>query len=356
MMARLITETPMSWLDLRFLAAPAIVAVATLSTPALAQDLKVGSDAPAISVDWVQGEVGGLDNPNKTYVVEFWATWCGPCMRSIPHLNELHQKHRAKGLVIIGISDEPMGTVRPFVSRKGSAMSYPVAVDMEKKTNQDWMQAAKQNGIPCAFIVRGGKVKWIGNPLDKQFDTVLLSVLSGRYNPELQKKAEPILKAAGDAVRMKNFKDAYNHLDAVVALDATVFGDVTVRKYRTMLVDAGDAEGAKNFGSRIIGRYSDDNVTLTELATMIATDDRIKERDFELALAAAEQVVKNSPSGDASGLALKALILHHAGRNDEAAEMQYEAWMAADPGDKADYKRVLDAYKKAPAAKAKAGS
>ena len=140
------------------LAMPALISFAALpavlvAAPLHAQDetaLKVGSPAPALDLEWVQGKVENLSDASKTYVVEFWATWCGPCMRSIPHLNELSLKYKTKGLVIMGISDETMGKVKPFVTKKGSAMSYPVAIDTsEKATTKNWREAAKQDGIPC---------------------------------------------------------------------------------------------------------------------------------------------------------------------------------------------------------------
>jgi len=341
--------------DLRLLAVPAIVISASIGATAAADGLKIGSDAPALSVEWVQGEVASLSDPSKTYVVEFWATWCGPCMRSIPHLNELYAKHRGKGLVIMGISDEPMSTVRPFVNKKGGAMAYPVACDKEKATNEAWMKAAGQNGIPCAFVVRDGKIRWIGNPLDKQFDTVVLGVLTGRYNPELSKKAEPALSAARSAVRLKNFNDAYKHFDAVIALDARVFGDVAVRKYRTMVVDQKDAAAAAAWGQQMLQTYASDPMTLTELAELILKDDAIVDRDLKLAASAAERADSSAPS--ASSKALLALVSFRAGDLAAASEMQYEAWMRAEPTEKSDYKKVLDTYKKAQATSAaKSGS
>jgi len=342
-------------LDPRLLAAP-IVAVASFATtfaaPALAQDqtLKVGSPAPALSIDWTNDKIDAasevrLDNPGRTYVVEFWATWCGPCMRSIPHLNELHQKYRRKGLTIIGVSDEPMSTVQPFVTKKGSAMSYSVAVDVEKKTTMAWREAAKQPGIPCAFVVRDGTIQWIGNPLDPAFDEVVLGVLSGRYNPALTRKAQPILKAASDAVRIKNFKDAYRHFDDVMAIDRKVFGEVAVRKYRAMLVDAKDASGAKAWGEEVARTYASDALTLTELVDFILTDDDVKERDYELAEQLANAARRAAPGAESD--ALLAEVYFDMGRLKDASERQYEAWMAAAPEDKADFKRVLDRYRKA---------
>ena len=334
---------------LRHIALLAIAVLASIASSARAQEqtLKVGSPAPALSVpNWVQGEFGGLKDPSKTYVVEFWATWCGPCKRSIPHLSELYNKHRSDGLVILGISDEPVATVKPFVQKMSSTMSYLVGTDPEKKTQQDWMQAAKQDGIPCAFVVRKGKILWIGNPLDGEFDSVIAQSLTGRYNPELSKRAQPTIRAANEAIRVKNFKDAWKHYDAVIEIDRQFFGDIAVKKYKVMLVDAKDSAGAAAWGSEMLRKYAGDGQTLGELALAICTDDAIKDRDFELAMAAADAAAKNAPSGHAPSLRLQAEVRYHAGKFGEAKELQYQAWMAADAGDKSEYKRVLDNYSK----------
>src|SRR5437764_4651078 len=65
--------------------------------------LKVGDPAPKLQMGkWIQGEPVTEFKPGKAYLVEFWATWCGPCRVSIPHLNELHNKYKDQGLVVIG--------------------------------------------------------------------------------------------------------------------------------------------------------------------------------------------------------------------------------------------------------------
>lgn len=123
-----------------------------------AATLKVGDPAPQLKIGkWVQGEpVKGFE-AGKAYVVEFWATWCPPCRATIPHLNELHQKLKDKGLVVIGQDlGEEEKTVSQFVEKMGDKMTYRVALDdMSKEPKgamaRDWMGAAGQSGIPTAF-------------------------------------------------------------------------------------------------------------------------------------------------------------------------------------------------------------
>jgi thiol-disulfide isomerase/thioredoxin len=157
-------------------------------TLAAAPTLKVGDPAPKLQTGkWVQGEPVKAFEKGKAYIVEFWATWCGPCRVSIPHLNETYEKFKDKGLIVIGqnISERDESLVAPFVKKMGDQMTYRVVLD-DKTSNKEgqmsktWMSAAGQNGIPTAFLVdTKGKIAWIGHPMELE-EKVIKDVLAGK--------------------------------------------------------------------------------------------------------------------------------------------------------------------------------
>ncbi len=115
-----------------------------------------GQDAPRFYVEeWVSEP---LDVENKTRVIEFWATWCPPCRKSIPHLNKL-QKHFGDKVLFVGISDETTDKVASF--QKRIPMEYGVAIDASKKMKTEISCRA----IPLALVIsKDNKVRWQGNP------------------------------------------------------------------------------------------------------------------------------------------------------------------------------------------------
>ncbi len=138
--------------------------------------LKTGDAAPALSIEqWLQGSpVSGFE-AGKVYVVEFWATWCPPCVAAIPHLNEVQSQH--PDIVVIGVAgserrpaagqpDTRVDKLKEFIAKRGEGMSYRVAYDDDRSMPKAWMEPAGQGGIPCTFIVgRDGKIAWIGHPV-----------------------------------------------------------------------------------------------------------------------------------------------------------------------------------------------
>lgn len=174
---------------------PLLIAFAFLSAQPVFATLKVGDPAPKLQVaKWVQGDaVSGFEG-DKVYIVEFWATWCGPCISAIPHLNEIYVRHKEKGLVVIGqnVFENDEKAVPGFVKKMGSKMTYRVALDDKSMEGgfmaAKWLKAAGQNGIPCAFVVnKSGKIAYIGHPMS--LDESLLTSLLGAPSTKVESPA-----------------------------------------------------------------------------------------------------------------------------------------------------------------------
>ena len=167
------------------------VAVGLIVSVCAAQaELMVGDKGPGLQTGkWIQGEPVRAFDSNHVYVVEFWATWCGPCIASIPHLNELCQKFKDRGVIVIGQdvwdSDD---AVAPFVKKMGTNMTYRVALD-DKSHDPDgfmnsnwWKRKVNHHGIPTAFIInQDGLIAWIGHPMGLK-EQVLEDIVSGHYD------------------------------------------------------------------------------------------------------------------------------------------------------------------------------
>ncbi len=98
------------------------------------------------------------DMRDKYVLIEYWATWCGPCRRSIPLLNELHHRFQ-NTLVVIGISDEPAETVQAL---REPRIEYSLAIDTQARMKT----ALGITGIPHAILLEPqGGVVWEGFPL-----------------------------------------------------------------------------------------------------------------------------------------------------------------------------------------------
>src|SRR6185369_3029052 len=148
--------------------------------------LSIGDAAPALSVEkWVKGDAITGFEKGKVYIVEFWATWCGPCKASMPHLSELQKEYKSKGLTIIGMAstgwEKELSKVEEMVKDKGDTMGYTVAWDKDGATNNAYMKASKQRGIPTSFVVdQKGNLAWLGHPM--QLDFVIDDVLAGKWD------------------------------------------------------------------------------------------------------------------------------------------------------------------------------
>ncbi len=153
---------------------------------------KVGSAAPEFGGKTFHNAPSSLGNISlaslrgRVVLVDFWATWCGPCVASIPHLVELHEKYHKKGLVVIGHTDASSQDLPNFIQKK--KIPYIISV------GDNIGDAYGVRGIPHAFIIDpAGKVVWEGHPGSMPESAIIEALKSVNLNsspvPSFEKPA-----------------------------------------------------------------------------------------------------------------------------------------------------------------------
>lgn len=192
--------------------------------------LNIGDSAPSIqSVKWMKGSPIPTFEKGRVYVVEFWATWCGPCKENIPHLTEIAKKYKDT-VSVAGISiwessdpkdDKYMPKVESFVKDQGDKMDYHVGADLVgSKVANAWMKAADEGGIPTSFIVgKDGKIAWIGHPA--KLVEVLDQVVADKFDVSAarDRRATEVetTRPIREAMAGKKYAEALKLIDAAIA-------------------------------------------------------------------------------------------------------------------------------------------
>ena len=347
------------WATLLTLAAGAAVAVAAETT------LKIGDPAPALqNGKWMQGAPVKEFKEGKAYLVEFWATWCGPCRVSIPHLNEIHNKYQDKGLVVIGQDcwERDDDLVEPFIKKMGEKMTYRVALD-DKQSNEKgkmaetWMAAAGRNGIPSAFLVNTkGVIAWIGHPMELK-DSVIEAVLEDNFNVqnaadeyarEQKQQAElrPIQTALSRAMMKKDWDEANNQLaEMEKMLPEDKRGNLDMTRLN-ILFGKKDYPAAYKLVAKLADTYKDNATMQNELAWRIATDPAIEERDLGLAEKLATSANELTKGKEAGIIDTLARVRFMQGKKQDAIELQKKAVELAEDAQQKSLQKVLDSYQK----------
>ena len=127
-----------------------------------------GAPAPEIKISsWLKKTPKFQELSGKTIVLEFWGTWCRPCIMSIPHLNELVEKSANDSVIFISISKEDSAKVSKFLESK--EIKSHVAIDLNSRTNINY----KISSIPKAYVIDSfGRIIWEGHPMNLTADII----------------------------------------------------------------------------------------------------------------------------------------------------------------------------------------
>ena len=341
--------------------------------------LTIGSKAPALDIEhWVQDGGGKYKKvkefeTGKVYVVEFWATWCGPCIASMPHLAEVQNKYGDKGVQLISISDEDLDTVTGFLDRevpsqflpnhgkdegndeeeveeeiedandrqeekpKGITFrevtsAYCLTTDPDRSCHAAYMEAAGQNGIPTAFIVgKDSQIEWIGHPMT--MDEPLEKIVSGSWDREefaKKLKAEQEVQFAMSRVvgllRQGKVDKGLAALETIIE-SADGSGRMQMKLFRLQLLAQLGNEKVGSAIEELVAEIEDPHM-LNQVAWVAyqtaASGKGIGAVGMKAAIEGAEKALKATPD-DGAILDTLAHLLYQQGDLDKAIEVQTRA-------------------------------
>ncbi|MGQ9592387.1 MAG: redoxin domain-containing protein [Planctomycetota bacterium] len=183
-----------------------VLALSAAPCGRVASALEVGDAAvPVAPSEWINAPPGFAWNQleGRLVLVEKWATWCGPCRQTIPHLNELFHKYEKKGLTIIGVSDEAAGVVKSFLQKV--EMQYTIAIGGADEY--------KTASIPHAWLVSPErKIVWKGHPSGLQDSLIEEHLKTVSLSPRFA--LPPELKAAEKQLNSGNYAAGLKALEA----------------------------------------------------------------------------------------------------------------------------------------------
>jgi len=329
----------------------------------------------------LQGEAVKEFKKGEVYVFECWASWCGPCVAAIPHLDELHKKMGKKGVVITGVNvweaerdAASAQRAKDFLKAQGDKLSYRVAIG-GKAFIKDWLEAAEVNGIPHAFVVADGKVAWMGHPMQLSPE-IIGDILTGTPlaaaapiadkipQRRLSKPATPATKTPGDPemaaaqAKLDALSEAMGRRDwdaAEKALPAAagVLPPQEGKELRESIeAQIGLARGdpTKFYAqlAKLADEEFDDAEAMNEIAWRLLTMKSFEKiRNLPLAEKCAVQAVKLTKEEHPDKLDTLARLRWLQGKKEEAIRLQIKSVDKAEPGQmRAELQKTLDAMLK----------
>jgi len=318
------------------------------------ESLTIGTRAPALNIEhWVNDGQAKFQpvkdfETGKVYIVEFWATWCGPCIAAMPHIAELQDKYATKGVQVVSVSDEDLETVESFLMQKVPGKddqtyaqltkNYCLTTDPDQSVYADYMEASGEAGIPTAFIIgKQGMIEWIGHPME--IDQPLAQIVNDQWDRDEfleqlaeQKRATQVIQMGMQKVMGKlqsgDSKGAVEVLDGLIAEQEDGPAKIEFKMIRIQLLLKEGGETAATAFTEFANENKDQPLMLNQVAWSIvemkmegiAVDDKL----LAAATNAAELAVAASPT-DGAILDTLGHLLYQSGNIDRAIEIQTRA-------------------------------
>lgn len=141
----------------------AIVSLVALCTVAIVQaiekeqkdrlpGLEIGTTAPDFTLKTLDGkEVSLSDYRGKKVMINFWATWCGPCEAEMPEMQDYYEKHQDENIEILAVNIDPLNDVAGFVKKHG--LTFPILLDPIVKEGNEVNEIYKTIAIPTTYVI-----------------------------------------------------------------------------------------------------------------------------------------------------------------------------------------------------------
>jgi thiol-disulfide isomerase/thioredoxin len=318
----------------------------------------IGDPAPSLDdATWLRGGPHDDWQPGHVYVLDFWATWCAPCLEMMPAYQTLQDRFAEAGAHVIGVAiwseKGPMTPVQALA--KHPQLQYAVAEDREGQVAQAFMAGTESGGLPTVMVVdREGRLAWVGEHGD-ELERVVLAVTTGSFDlsaaktdDDQRRQSQRLFAEIDELRRAGRPGDAATLVDKVIALDESRNGWAYAMKYQILARDRADLEAAANVAEQFLALSSGRNPYFNYIFALRLTHGYDPEQDprddLDLAQRLIGRAIELAETPDSDTLVLQARIFSLRGQATAAVRAQRLALEAAALAEQPGLKATLDEY------------
>jgi thiol-disulfide isomerase/thioredoxin len=307
------------------------------------QRLMIGDSAPGMTgASWMRGGPVGEWRNGHVYLLDFWATWCAPCLEMMPATQALEDRHTEDQLHVVGVAiwsqKGPMTPAQALAKHPG--LTYAVAEDSDDRLADRFMGGTGARGLPTFMLIdRSGRLAWVGEPGD-EFDEALEEIINGTFNlaaarktDEIRRKGQALFSQIDEFRRDGQPRQAAGLVDSVIALDEQRNGWAYAMKYEILVTDCDAPEEALEVAAEFLagkpGRNPFFNYAFALRITREDGSGGPQQRELDLGLRLARRAVNLTDEPNPEYLAMLARIHSLRGELDDAIRWQRLAIEAA---------------------------